>query len=103
MLSKLFDSEKGELTYGKRTICEVHRGIYDLVVIHFQDKPEIMLQAIKLLEEAYMMGIKMNAKLVQNKCGNNGWSGDNLNKKEIMEMRKKRIKLIQLLEKNDKV
>lgn len=101
--SKIFDTPKGEMVYDKRTLCEVHRDIYDLIVINFQDRPEEMLQIIKLLEEAYLMGIKMNAKLIEYKCGNDEWADKNYNQQEILKRRCKRIKLIKILEENKSI
>lgn len=48
-----------------RTICEVHREIYDLIY----DLPEttIKSQVEEKLEEAFLMAKKMNAKLRQYK------------------------------------
>lgn len=98
MISELFDSPKGEIVYGKRTICEVNRALYDLCVLHLNDKPEAMRKMIKLLEEAYMMGIKMNAKLIEHKDGNDEWSEENKNKEEIEIIRKERIRLVKMME-----
>jgi hypothetical protein len=52
----------------KRTICEVLRDIYH--IIKDFDMPEI----VELLNEAYTMGKKMDAKLRQYKGGyDDGW------------------------------
>ena len=103
MISELFDSIKGESVYNKRTICEVHREIYDMVVLNMQDKQEEMLQIIKLLEEAYLFGIKMNAKLIEYKCNFEELTDKNYNQQEILERRRKRIELIKILENNKKI
>ena len=57
----------------KRTICEVHRELYDIAMTHLKDSPHFAAITEKL-EEAYWMGKKMNAKLRQYK-GNydDGW------------------------------
>jgi hypothetical protein len=48
-----------------RTICEVHREIYD--ILHpLREKPKFA-KAITLLEEAYLMAKKMNDKLFEYK------------------------------------
>jgi len=57
-----------------RTICEVHREIYDILnddeTLEFKVKDEI----IELLEEAYLMAKKMNGKLHQYKKNyDDGW------------------------------
>ena len=57
----------------KRTICEVHRELYDIAVTHFKDSPHFAAITEKL-EEAYWMGKKMNAKLRQYKNNyDDGW------------------------------
>jgi len=49
----------------KRTICEVHREIYDiLLTVEENDKSR---EAIKLIEEAFVMAKKMNNKLFEYK------------------------------------
>jgi hypothetical protein len=55
-----------------RTICEVHREIYDLIVANknIKNKDEI----VKLIDEAYIMAKKMNGKLYQYKENyDDGW------------------------------
>ena len=62
-----------ELVSDKRTICEVHRELYDIAVEHLKDSPhrEVIMHK---LEEAYLMGKKMNAKLRQYKFNyDDGW------------------------------
>ena len=57
----------------KRTICEVHRELYDIA---YTELPESSQRAriMALLEEAYLMGKKMNAKLRQYKFDyDDGW------------------------------
>ena len=44
---------------GKRTICEVHREIYDVIYEEFPDRKDI----IERLEEAYGLAKKMDARL----------------------------------------
>jgi hypothetical protein len=57
-----------------RTICEVHREIYDLVSKKGLLDVKISEQIIDLLEEAYAMAKKMNSKLSQYKHGyDDGW------------------------------
>ena len=96
-ISSIFDSPKGESVYHKRTICEVHREIYDLLILNFKNQ-EITSSIIKLLEEAFILGLKMNSKLIEYKCGNDEWSEDNKNKEEIQIQRNKRIELIKTMQ-----
>jgi len=95
MFSELFDGPKNNYTYAKRTICEVHREIYDIIILEIsQHNKPLALKLIRLLEEAYNMGLKMNAKLIQHKDGNDDWAEPNVNKDEIDKQRQKRINLI---------
>lgn len=57
----------------KRSICEVHRELYDLAHAHLRD-PYTLQVFTEKLEEAYTMAKKMQAKLRQYK-GNydEGW------------------------------
>ena len=50
-----------------RTICEVHREIYDILDDDETIKFEVKEQVIELLEESYLMAKKMNGKLQQYK------------------------------------
>jgi len=56
-----------------RTICEVHREVYDVLAEHYGDTPHFKELADKL-QEAYTMAKKMNLKLKQYKHNyDNGW------------------------------
>lgn len=62
-----------QLVSDKRTICEVHRELYDIAVEHLRGSPQFPAITQKL-EEAYLMGKKMNAKLRQYKHNyDDGW------------------------------
>ena len=65
----LLDAHKGtHHPLRLRTICEVHRQIYDLLVIHsYQDSPAYT-QIKDLLEEAFCMSIKLVATLCEYKA-----------------------------------
>lgn len=49
-----------------RTICEVHREIYDILEAHLSDHPEFKT-IVKKLEEANLMAKRMDLKLRQYK------------------------------------
>lgn len=51
---------------GARTICEVHREIYDILYDNFKDTSQFE-ELTNKLQEAYTMAKKMNAKLKQYK------------------------------------
>jgi len=58
----------------KRTICEVLRSIYDIIRLSKDVRPLEYAVIVGLLEEAYMMGKKMDTKLRQYKNGyDDGW------------------------------
>lgn len=59
----IMDDIKGRRVLDRRTICEVHRELYDHVVVELQDRPELRDKLEGLVEEAYVMGIKMSRKL----------------------------------------
>jgi len=66
-MGKKKPSVKDNKVSSMRTICEVHREIYDLLI---EDKPaekDVVNKVIELLDEAYVMGKKMNYKLRQYK------------------------------------
>jgi len=80
-------STKTERTCSKRTICEVHRQIYDLVVLD-PTNPKIK----ELLNEAFVLGIDLVKKLVEYKCSLPNWE-KNLDFDEIKRIRELRIQL----------
>lgn len=84
ILSKVFDNPKGQRIQQDRTICEVHKEIYDLAIVNFQGKPEILDSMVKKLEEVFLMGIKMNRKMVERGCDTMTWEK---NGKEFTRMR----------------
>lgn len=57
-----------------RTICEVHREIYDILECDKNLDLKVRNKVIDLLEEAYIMAKKMNGKLQQYKKNyDDGW------------------------------
>lgn len=65
MESKIFESTKGEQNCRRITICEIHRRIYDQIIIALHDHPDILKPIIKDLETAFLMGVRMNMKLLE--------------------------------------
>jgi hypothetical protein len=59
--SEIFDGQAGLLLRQRRTICEVHREIYDALVLEEVDK------AVELLEEAFFMGRRMAKRMIEQK------------------------------------
>jgi len=73
-----------------RTICEVHRDIHD-ILMDAEISPKLANRLIRLLEEAYHMGKKMDSKLRQYKNNyDDGWW--KLEKDKILKEKLKRRK-----------
>lgn len=69
-----------------RTICEVHREIYDIVLTEVE--PSVANLIIGKLEESYIMAKKMNNKLRQYKFNyDDDWWENNKNIKEKLRNR----------------
>jgi hypothetical protein len=88
------DSTKGTRVSKKLTICEIHRQLYDLLVVELQDKPELLNKVKKLLDNACEIGIKMTKKLIEYKCSLPNWE-KNCNIEEVKRLRKLRLQLEQ--------
>ena len=99
MFSKIFDeAEKGARLWGKETICELHRQIYDLLVVNLYNKnPKLLKQLIPILEKAYVCGIKMNRKMLEHKCSIRGWE-EHVDEASVIKLRLLRKHLVEELE-----
>jgi len=95
MISEIFETEKGTQCCECRTICEVHREMYDICVLEFHDRPAQLRRVVKLLEESFVMGVKMNQRLVEQKIGMTFESNTNFDKS--MAAREDRIRLTKVL------
>jgi hypothetical protein len=94
MLSEIFDeTEKGTKINSLRTICEVHREIYDLVVKHLSDKQEALQEIVPRLEEVFLMGMKMNLRMIDAKCEIKDWA-NNPNSSDAVKLRTLRAELV---------
>lgn len=70
----------------KRTICEVHREMWDLIDAEIQDET-LKNKLFEKIEEAYVMAKKMNEKLRQYKHNyDDGWWEKQ--QKEIVESKR---------------
>ena len=64
MKKNVFDTGKGRFTHKYRTICEVHREIYDEIFLAFYEKDCKLLERLTvLLNESFDMGCRMDRKL----------------------------------------
>ncbi len=105
MFSKVMDEErKGVKAWFRRTICETHRQLYDIVVIELAEtRPDVIRKLAPLIEEAYLMGVSMNKKLVEAKLVRMS-DHDFQTPKEAnrnIANRKERKRLVALLEENN--
>ena len=75
----------------KRTICEVHRQLYDLIIVKVDD-PDVRAQMKMLIEEAFVMGIKLCQRLIDRKAKMLEWERCD-NAAEINALRQERIRL----------
>jgi len=89
LLSKVFNSSKGRQVWPQRTICEVNRTIYDWCVCHLT--PEQLQDVVPLLEETYLLGIKLVKKLVDHKLAMPEWAENN--RDEAAKLRLARIEM----------
>jgi len=80
MHSKIFDTAKGMHIATVRTICEVHREIYDLLVLGMYE------DIVPKLEEAFMMGISLTRKLMEYKLEDFEWAENNDRKAQLLRV-----------------
>ena len=103
--SKVLDSSKGlRVNSNRRTICEVVRQLYDICIIEGKDNPEMLDKIVPLIEDIFVMGIKMNNKLIDYKMDTDllfERNGDDT--AEIEKRRKERARLVKVLENNEKI
>jgi hypothetical protein len=101
MFSRLMNSIKGR-QFGagnKRTICELHRQIYDILVTELaESRPDVLEKVCPILDEAFILGVKVTDKLIQYKLSpQQTWLKQPTNIKEATRLRKLRIELIEIL------
>ena len=80
-MSNVFETSKGKHTWHERTICEVHRELYDRWFLKQYD------QMLPLMEEAYTMGIKLVKKLVEYKLSLPEWQKNTEETRQLRELR----------------
>jgi hypothetical protein len=97
MVSKIFESPNGSKINSLRTICEVHREIFDLLVIHLHNDPEALKKLVIKLEEAYIMAKKMDKRLLEQKISYIDECFEANSVIATVELRKLRISLTKVL------
>ena len=96
-------TDKGRYTYPKRNICEVHRELYDHLVIELAvDRPDVIDKLVPLIEEMFIMGIKMNKALVEKKLSQD-FTAPFQDQNEIAVRRQERVDLLEMLKHNNQV
>ncbi len=66
MKNNVFDTGKGRFTHRTRTICEVHREIYDEIFLALHEKDPLLLERLTvLLNESFEMGVRMDSRLTE--------------------------------------
>jgi len=98
------ETRKGLQVYPQRTICEVHRDIYDLLVIELasQTRPDVIRKLVPLLEEAFIMGVKLNKALVEHKLSQDFTAPAN-DVEKAEKLRKERIRLVEMFDANNQI
>lgn len=67
-LSELFESLKSGNIYSEIPICDFHRELYELCSINSCDKNiKFMKKFVKILEDVFIMDVKMDKKLCEYK------------------------------------
>ena len=106
--SEIFEGKGAKMPHHNRTICELHRELYDLCVVGLYDKDiELMKKMIKVLEDAFIMGVKMNKKLCKYKLGSSSkwkekeYRNDEVDKEQIKRRRRERDTLEKMLADNN--
>jgi hypothetical protein len=103
----ILNSKKGlRVSNQKRTICEVNREIYDLCITELLEKDEDLCRRIvALVEEAFIMGMKMNNKLIEYKFDTDKLFDkmDESTIKKNTKKRKERARLLEVYKSNQKL
>jgi len=93
-VSDVFKSPKGKRVTGVRTICEIHREIYDAIIL------DDLNRAIALLEDAFDMGTRMAKRMIEKKIYDLDFDKgkDHSSEEARTQRRQERIRLQELLE-----
>jgi hypothetical protein len=88
---EILDDKKGWRVDGDRTICEKHRMIRDLLLIHMADRPVELQEILWHLNGAYLDGIKLVKALIERKLALPEWEKNNVG--EALALRKEAKRL----------
>lgn len=92
---EILNSSKGRRTDEQRTICEVHRQLADVLVCRMKDRQEVLQEALVLLNEAYLLGIRLVAALIDRKLAMPQWAANNVG--EARKLRTERDRMVKEL------
>ena len=85
------DMKKLDRACSKRTICEVHRQMYDIIITKVENK-DVQADLKALTLEAFEMGIKLVQRLIDRKIKMIEWNQCE-DKETLNELRQERIRL----------
>ena len=89
------------MVYPQLTICEQHRRIYDLLIIELAaTRPDVIEKMVPLLEQAFLMGVKLNKKLVEHKLSED-FTASTHDMERVYELRQERVRLVEMLDANN--
>jgi len=75
----------------RKTICEEHKAVADLLVIHMKDKPDVLAEILQHLESAHRSGISMAKTLIKHKLELPEWEENNMKRAEALRIERMRL------------
>lgn len=88
---EILDTHKGTRVDGQRTICEVHRQLADVLVCRLSDRPGILNEALPLLNEAYLLGIRLVQALIERKLALPDWAANHVAQADVLRRQRKEL------------
>jgi len=94
-MPSVFNTNKGRRVDQQRTICEVQRQAWDLIVEALQDRPHSLARIRPVMEEAALLGIKLIKHMIDHKIELPEWEMNNVEEAKVL--RAERVRLEKLL------
>ena len=88
---EILEQAKGWRVDQDQTVCEKHRRLRDLLLIHLSDRPEALAAILPVLNGAYLDGIKLVKALIDRKLSLPDWEKNNVG--EALALRKEAKRL----------
>ncbi len=88
---EILEQSKGWRTDGQNTVCEKHRKLRDLLLIHLSDRPEALAVILPVLNGAYLDGIKLVKALIDRKLALPDWEKNNVGEALALRQEAKRL------------